>query len=293
MQPLTLQPDYGYGRAAVPRGTDGVLAESGLPGGGSADRGLSLDDSIPGTKTFAKPEQDIREPDKAEEGSIYRKDDADDLAKPQNNPEEDRKQIEWLKPEYESPGGRPKDDAALTKYPNRDGRPNKHNASGPDEQAEFVAGLYRLRFAREARVIVGGMIRTAARIDDILSGLNPKTDERARHCAVQVKRVDAGNLRWIFAVNCGNGAKVVRMKAARQGNMVRVAKMDLTVSCSCDGWQWLGPEHHAEGDDYLEGSPRGTASTPAVKDPNRHNRVCKHVAAVLGHVRGWEVPLKN
>jgi hypothetical protein len=53
----------------------------------------------------------------------------------------------------------------------------------------------------------------------------------------------------------------------------------------------LGPEHHAKSEGYLDGRPKGTASSPDIKDPERQNRVCKHVAAVLSFIRGWDVPL--
>lgn len=284
-QPLVTRPGYGDGRPATPVG------ESGLPGTGPADRGIGLDKDIPGESTYNKPENDIREPDKAEPGSIYRIDGPDDRAKPQDDPDGDERHHEDFKPTFTGPGGRPPDDPTVTDYPYRDKHKDKHYAS---EQAEFVLGLYQLGFAREATIRLGsGMVRTAARMDDMLSGLNPATDERSAQCSVQVKRVDTSNLRWIFAVNCGNGAKVVRLKGTREGNIVKLSKMDLNVSCSCPGWRWLGPEHHAQQGDYLDGKLVGTASTPVIKDPQRHNRVCKHVTAVLSHIRGWAVPLEK
>jgi hypothetical protein len=249
---------------------------------------MSLDKDIPGSAIYNKPEGDIREFDKGEPGSIYRVDGPDNREKPQDKPDKDERHHENFKPTQAPPWGRPPGDPTVTDYPYRDDRKHKHYAA---EQAEFVLGLYQLGFAREATVrLGGGMVRTAARMDDLLSGLNPKVEERGAHCSVQVKRVDANNLRWIFAVNCGNGAKVVRLKGRREGNIVKLSKMDLNVSCSCPGWQWLGPEFHSKGEEYLDGKPRGTASTPDIRDPQRHNRVCKHVSAVLSHVRGWEVP---
>ncbi len=73
-QPLVSRPGYGQGSPALP---DGTVGESKLPEGPPADKGLSLDKDIPGTSTFNKPEGDIREPDKAAPGSIYRVDGPD------------------------------------------------------------------------------------------------------------------------------------------------------------------------------------------------------------------------
>ena len=284
-QPLTSRPGYGEGDPALPRGSVG---ESKLPSGPPAGKGVGLDPDIPGTRTFAKPTDDVRDFDKSEEGSIYERESPDQMAKPQDDadPGDERDHSEF-KPTSTPPGGRPEDDNAITKYPYRDGIPNRHNAS-----AEFVAGLWALRFAHEIVIEPSSLFetRTAARMEEILSGLNPKVQEKARSCTVSLKRADKANLRWLFSVDCGNGAKVVKMKATRKGNVTRIGRMDLTLSCSCPAWRWLGSEHHSQRDDYLDGKPRGTAAAPMIKDPEGINRVCKHVTAVLSFAKGWEIP---
>jgi len=259
------------------------VAESGLPGGGPSPRGVSLDSSIPGTATFSKPVEDIREPDKAEGGSIYRKDDPDSLAKPQTG--YDGRDLSQVRPSYSSPGP---NDGSITKYPYRDGIPNAHNAG----LVSSVVQLWLLKSAREIQVDLTLPSKVAATLAEIEAGLNPKTQMKAKSCSSTLKRADIANLRWIFSVDCGNGPRLVRLKAVRSGKVVSLTKMGLFFSCSCPGWQWLGPEYHAKGENYIDGKPRGTASPPNIKDPNRVNRVCKHVAAVLSQVRAWQIPNK-
>jgi hypothetical protein len=262
------------------------VAESGLPGGGPSDKGRSLDKDIPGTSTFNKPEGDIREFDKAEPGSIYRKDGPDDLAKPQDDPEGDRPHHEDFKPTYTGPGGRPKGDPTVTDYPYRDDRKHKHYAS-----VAYVVEAHLLRTAHELVVPAetGHGIRVATRMDAIEEGLNPKFIERSHSCSVDLKRADIPNMRWIFAVNCGNGPRAVKLMAER-GKAVKVTKMDLHLACSCPAWRWLGPEHWSKGEGYINGKPRGTASEPVIRDPEGQNRVCKHVAAVLRTIQKWQLP---
>jgi hypothetical protein len=125
--------------------------------------------------------------------------------------------------------------------------------------------------------------------DSILEGLNRKVQTRAKKCAVSLKRADINNLRWILSVDCGNGPKVVKIKATRDKNITKLSKMDLDLSCSCPAWRWLGSEHHSKREDYLDGKPRGTASVPMIKDPRGINRVCKHVASVLAFVKDWKI----
>src|SRR5580698_5488078 len=251
MQPLVSRPAYGQGLAAAP------VAESGLPGGGPSDKGLSLDNDIPGQSTHNKPEDDIREPDKADPGSIYKIDGPDDMAKEQPDEEGDQRHHENFKPRFTGPGGRPKGDPTVTDYPYRDGLPHKHYAS---EMAQVVAGLWLVERAPLVRIQSGTRVLVAALPDEIINGLNPKFQQRATACSVSLKRADVGNLRWLFAVNCGNGPKIVKMKAFRAKNVVKLGKMDVDVACSCPAWQWLGPEYHSKTEDYLDGKPRGTAS---------------------------------
>lgn len=279
-QPLVSRP--AYGERSIPN-----LAQSKLPSGGPADRGLPLDKAIPGTSTFNKPEDDIRDFDKPKDESIYRVDNADDLLKDQSKIEVNEDNAD--KHDGIGAWGEGKWDTTVkTKYPYRDDIPNQHNAS-----SEFVAEMWKLGSAHDLHVQSETMLRVASTPEEIIRGLNPKYKERARGCSVGLKRADIKNLRWIFSVDCGNGAKVIRIKAFRQKNVTKLAKMDLDLSCSCPAWRWLGPEHHAQREDYLDKEPRGTASVPVIRDPTGINRVCKHVAAVLSHIKSWTVPAQK
>jgi hypothetical protein len=242
-----------------------------------------LDDSIPGTKTFNKPVDDVRQPNNSDE-SMYRVDDANDLTKDQSKA--DQIDHSHASPSYNGLG--PSDGTGKTTYPYRDGIPNTHNAS-----AEFVAALWQLRTARSISIPAEQSVKVAAKLSEMLDGLNPKMKERSVSCTATLKRADIGNLRWTFSVDCGNGPKAVNVKATRKGNTTKLTKMDLVVSCSCPAWQWLGPEHHAVQNGYIERGPRGTASVPMIRDPQNHNLVCKHVAAALNSAKGWDIPVKK
>lgn len=271
--PLVLRPPYGAS-----------VSESKLPQGDPAQKGVSLDPEIPGAATYAKPSGESPREQKKDDESIHRVDDADDLLKDQGRADEiDHSDAS---PSYNGLGP---SDTSKTKYPYRDKVPNQHNAA----MAETVVQLWILRTAHEALVSLESPIRIAAKLSEVEQGLNPKVIDRSKSCTVSLKRADPANLRWLFSVNCGNGAKVVKLKATRKGRIVALSKMDVHFSCSCPAWQWLGSEYHAKKDQYIDGKPRGTAATPNIKDPERINRVCKHVAAVLGQVRKWEVPIKK
>lgn len=277
IQPLVSRPPYGGGNFGSP------LAESKLPGGKPVQKGVSLAPELPGTQTYSKPVDDLRTHPKRDE-SIYRVDGPDDMAKDQTVP--DAIEVEYVDSQPSFNVGLDDQDTSKTTYPYRDGLPNAHNAS-----AAFVVALWRLQKAPVRRFGALDGVRVASTTEAILSGLDKPTQQRASKCSATLKRADVKNLRWIFAVDCGNGAKAVKIRAIRKKSTITAfGKLDLELSCSCNAWQWLGPEYHAKNEDYQLGKPRGTATTPDIKDPERVHKVCKHVAAALLVTRGWTVP---
>jgi len=270
-QPLVSRPPYGQN----------TLAESKLPEGPPAGKGVGVDPSIPGTSTFNKPVDDsTSQPDRDEPLTRIRG--------PRDIPKE-RSQYDTNETYYDtSYRGLGPSDTSKTDYPYRDGIPNRHNAS-----ADFVVALWLLSRAPSRCFQSSEGLRVAATQEEVLEGLSGKVQQKAAACTATLKRADIKNLRWVFSVDCGHGAKAVKIKAIRpKGNVTAFGKLGLELTCSCPAWQWLGPEYHAKGQSYLLGKPRGTATTPDIRDPDRVNKVCKHVAAALLITRGWTIPTK-
>ena len=133
-------------------------------------------------------------------------------------------------------------------------------------------------------------VRVAKRLAEMLSGTSDAVIQRSTSIRPRGKRFDPKNSMFSFSV-AGSGGQTytVRIKAIRKGNTTKLAKMHLLVSCSCEFWRWQGPEHHAMQGKYLYGKPRGTASTPHIMDPKGKHQVCKHLAACLNSIKGWEL----
>jgi hypothetical protein len=290
-QPLISRPGYGE---ITPRAT------AQLPSGGPAGKGLPLEDGE-GYKTFSKPEDDIREPDTSP-GATSRIDGPDSWAKEEDHPSKTL----WIEdgdvvsPSYQGLGDKDPDDSSKTKYPYRNDKPDTHNAA---VDPVFVAELHILQHKRP--LILRYQDLTAARVaataEQILSGLNPKFVRRSRDVQVSLRRADRKNLRWIFSAT-GSQVYAVKIRATRpRKNTTKFSKMDLELSCSCPAWQWLGPEFHSTGGrspppgaspEYQLGPLMGTATPPNIRDPERQNFVCKHVAAVLATTRSWDIPIE-
>lgn len=285
-QPLITRPGYGEGHPGLPRGDKSArpldpIGVAQLPGGGPSDKGLPVEDSLPGYSTYNKPEGDIRNDESGDE-PIERVDGPGNLTKNRDRVDVNEDNAKSGPPSYTDVG--PQDSSPKTPYPNRDDKPNTHNA------AEFVAGLYLLR--QSPVLYMHGESRVAADLPEIERNLNFRTQRRSKRCRASLKRADVPNLRWIFAVDCGNGSKVVRVKANRTGNVTKFTKLNLQLACSCPAWRWQGPEFHARQHDYQDPKTplQGNASPPDIRDPDRVNKVCKHVAAVLSATRDWVIP---
>jgi len=141
----------------------------------------------------------------------------------------------------------------------------------------------------------GWNARVAAKISEIMTGISPKVVSGAKSVSPRLKRADPNNVMWTYTVSGSKGETyTVRVKALPKGNVRAVSKMDVQVSCSCPFFRYQGPEHWAKVGDYLYGKPAGTATNPNQKDPDGRNRVCKHVAAVLGRAGNFiHVPPKD
>lgn len=131
-------------------------------------------------------------------------------------------------------------------------------------------------------------VRVAAKMAEILQGMDPGIRSRARGVTPKIKRSDPGNVVYSFTVPGSKGESyTVKVKGVPSGNVRTISKMDLRLSCTCNFWQWQGPEHWAKAGDYLFGKPLGTVSRPTEKDPDGRNRVCKHALAVLSMISKW------
>lgn len=132
-------------------------------------------------------------------------------------------------------------------------------------------------------------VRVAAKMAEILQGIDPGITSRSRSVSPRVQRSDVKNIVYSFSAPGSEGKTyTVKVKGVPPTGTVRtISKMDLRLSCTCDFWRWQGPEHWAKAGDYLYGKPRGTAASPDEKDPDGRNRVCKHVAAVLDQIKRW------
>ena len=75
---------------------------------------------------------------------------------------------------------------------------------------------------------------------------------------------------------------ITTLRGLKRGNLKDLNRADIQVSCTCPFFRRGGPEYNAKAGNYQYQGPAGTASDPVVRDPNRINKVCKHVIAVFG-----------
>ena len=135
--------------------------------------------------------------------------------------------------------------------------------------------------------------RVATLISEVLAGTGGNIQDKAGTLPVKMRRVDPQQGLWLFDVKGSREPYRVKVKLITKGNVTDPNKADVLVSCSCPFWQWQGPEYYAKEKGYLYGKPRGTASKPDEKDPNKEHGACKHVIAVLNRVSKFLLPKRG
>ena len=172
--------------------------------------------------------------------------------------------------------------------------PNVMHNPGPGSRViprnmGYVNNSDKQRFAS----VASRYLKVATRIDQIESATGPQVHSKSQGLPIKLRRVDRRNGMWLFDVTGKTGTYRVRVKPLRKGNLAQVGKADVKLSCSCPFWRWQGPEHWAKKNGYLYGRPRGTASTPEIKDPGSKHWACKHVLAVIRRTKDWSIPKKR
>lgn len=134
---------------------------------------------------------------------------------------------------------------------------------------------------KTARRIVSGYRhyeKVAETYSEIVSGLGDDVIENARGVNLTTIFANEEDHEYQFESSTGHS---VDIEADAGVPPDELEKADLYISCSCPYWKYYGPEYHAQKNDYLRGSPRGTASKPDENDPDMDNFLCKHAYKAL------------
>jgi len=114
---------------------------------------------------------------------------------------------------------------------------------------------------------------------------------KSRSKNVSVDSVKQVKNRWIYKV----GDYIVRIKISKipakikksltgkaLKKIFKVKNRDVFVSCTCNFWQYNGPDYNANEQGYSERT-FSDLSEPEIRDPDRENLLCKHAYKALKH----------
>ena len=128
--------------------------------------------------------------------------------------------------------------------------------------------------------------KQALRISELEAKTSRDIHDRANLTA-RLSKADPDRGLWAFKVTGDTDTYNVKVKALKKGNIKDLNLLDVKVSCDCNYFKWQGPEHHALVNGYLLGEPRGSATSPDIKDPERQHYSCKHILSALKLVKGY------
>lgn len=118
--------------------------------------------------------------------------------------------------------------------------------------------------------------KTSATYSQIIEDLDEGIRDRSDDVRMTMIESDEENNQWGFESSTGHKVEIQADPRVKD-----LEKADLLTTCSCPFWQYSGPEYHAKKENYLKGNPRGTATEPDIKDPDRDHYICKHVLKAL------------
>jgi hypothetical protein len=141
----------------------------------------------------------------------------------------------------------------------------------------------RIPFRRRGKV--------AVKIEELTSRLDPLVRERSKDIKVRLKEKPLP-FEWEFIAFSKDKKYVVSVRAlideSTQDKRL-VKNSDILISCSCPFWVWQGPEFHAKTENYMFGVPRGTATEPDIRDPEKKKVLCKHALKVLETMKNYAI----
>jgi len=117
-------------------------------------------------------------------------------------------------------------------------------------------------------------VKTSAQKSQILEGLDSSVVSKAQSISAVISEFEQKVYKEPLTFTVGKYEVTVDAKGDSSAP-------DLFLSCTCSYWRYQGCEFHALKNDYLFGTPRGSAEEPTKRDPQGSHKVCKHVYAVL------------
>jgi len=135
-----------------------------------------------------------------------------------------------------------------------------------------------------------GRSPTLAKLMHYTSAFSKK---RVARTSVALIKAEPEKLSWTYRVKgkekwSNPSGHIVQIILEKQPGMKDFREMKVKVTCGCEFWRYWGPDFNSGSggrglDPYRLGptkTDKGVSQTPNIRDPGRHNFICKHVVAV-------------
>ena len=201
--------------------------------------------------------------------------------------------------EKEDKGDYQKDDQSYIKNVNDWSNRDDYLVKKTNESIKNVIAFYRLENSPSVYYYdyPDHNNRSAKSLADLMRDTSRFSIKRAPNTRVKQLRFDPVGRRYVFKVNGfetwsdSRGHQVV-VELGRDPKVKDIRALEVKVSCSCPFWKYYGPDYNSHSEKYLEGDPYSNLKFPSERDPNRKNKLCKHVFAVGEQIREYVVKQK-
>jgi hypothetical protein len=150
------------------------------------------------------------------------------------------------------------------------------------------------RILSVAELIEHQFSKIALTTGELVFRTSQRSIKYARGCIAISKRNDPSRGRWTFTVRChqkwSKGPYDVRFRLLKSVRPTAgMLGRQIEISCNCNAWKYNGSDFNALQKDYSE-RQYSNGQPPNIRDRQRRNLICKHVAACVPLFKRFLIP---
>ena len=166
------------------------------------------------------------------------------------------------------------------------------------EEPTFLESPQRWLSAKKEAIVILSSIenfnKIAISFGELVNNTSLRSKKYVKRCIPRLFRSYPEKGLWIFKVKgmepWSKGINTVRLQLLGKGiKTVGILGREISVSCTCEAWKFLGADFNALSGGYSE-QQLSDGRPPKVRDPRRKFKICKHVASCMPLFKNIEIP---
>ncbi len=141
---------------------------------------------------------------------------------------------------------------------------------------------------------VNNFNKIAISFGELVQNTSQRSKKYVKRCIPRLFRSLPDKGLWIYKVKgmepWSKGINTVRFQLLNKGiKTVGILGRDISLSCTCDAWKFLGADYNALAGGYSE-RQLSDGRPPKIRDPRRKFKICKHIASCVPIFKDIPIP---